>query len=147
MENSPQVHNWEHRGIAPFHKNGGKWEPWLRLLLSFACGALSFAFLFGGKSRDLSDLLAWKDKTDKSINEIGIEFKRMDKDGTNRSHWVDEQQAAQINAVSARIGELEHRVEQRGEQINVMQGKIERLEGKIERLERETELPKNGNPK
>lgn len=140
MDESPQVHNWEHRGITPFRKNGGKWEPWLRLLLSFACGALSFAFLFGGKSRDLSDLLAWKDKADKTIDGIWIEFKRMDKDGTNRSHWVDEQQASQINAFSARVAELERRIEQRGEQINVMQGKIERLE-------RETELPKNGNPK
>jgi hypothetical protein len=133
-------HNWEHRGINPPPKNGGRFEAWTRIAFSFLCGVVSAAFLFGGKSRSLDDLLTWKGETTKQIEAITTEFKRLDKDGTNRSHWVDEQQGNAIAINSSRITELERKLEQRGEQINVMQVKIEKLENAFE-------ITKNRNPK
>jgi hypothetical protein len=103
---------------------GSKWEAWLRILFSFLLGALSAAFLAGGKSRDLSELLLWK-------SEVIGDLRRLDKEGTNRSHWVDDKQSEQIAANLSAIRELERKSEARGETINVMQGKIQRIEREL----------------
>jgi hypothetical protein len=127
-----QQHDWGHRGITPPRSNGTKWQPWITWFLSFICGILSATFFLGGKSRDVGDLLVWKLKAEADFGDVWKEFKRMDRDGTNRSHLVDEQQSIQISANLSKIVELERRSEARGEQINVMQGKIERLERELE---------------
>ena len=141
MGDTPSEHNWEHRGINPFPKaNGARWQPWVTWFLSFICGVLSAAFFLGGKSRDVGDLLVWKLKAESDFGDVWKEFKRMDREGTNRSHWVDDAQSLAITANLAKITELERRSEARGEQINTMQVKIERLE-------RELEINKNrGHP-
>lgn len=140
MEKSPTEHYGERYGHSPLPKQNHRWEPWARAVLSFICGVLSAAFLFGGKSRSLDELLVWKGEVKKQFENITDEFKRMDRDGTNRSHWVDDNQSGQIAANQSRLSELEKKAEQRSEQINVMQVKIEKLE-------RELETAKNRNPK
>jgi hypothetical protein len=140
MDKTPQEHNWEHRGINPPRSNGGRWEPWIKGLLSFILGVLSAAFLFGGKSRSLDDLLVWKGTAEAHFVQFEEEFKRLHKEGTNRSKWIDESQSKQIDVALSRMAEFERKAETRGEAINVMQVKIEKLE-------RELELIKNRNPK
>lgn len=132
MSPTPEQHNWEHRGINPPRSNGSRWQPWITWVLSFLCGILSATFFLGGKSRDVGDLLVWKIKAEADFGDVWKEFKRMDREGTNRSHWVDDQQSNAIAVNLGKITELEKRVEARGEQINTMQVKIERLERELE---------------
>ena len=108
-------------------KPNHKVELALRFILSFVLGALSASFFLGSKSRDISELLIWK-------GEVKTTLERMDKDGTNRSHWVFDDQAKQITSAFARITELEHVLGQRSEQMNVMQFKIEKLEVDVKEI-------------
>ncbi len=111
--------------------NGARWESWIRTFLSFIVGAMSSAFLIGGKSRDLSDLIAYKGECISEFKQIDERFKDMDKNGTNKSHWVDDTQEGEITQNRLRLIEVEHKIDQ----VNVMQGKIERLEGELKSFE------------
>ena len=120
MENNhpshkPQQH-WSHG--APVLKNGHYLlTTFGRYAISFLLGGLSAAFLIGGKTQNLNDLLVWK-------GEVNLTLQRMDRDGTNASRWKMEEEKAQITANKILIEDLQKRVEP----IGVMQTKIERLE-------------------
>lgn len=134
MANHIGTHNSEdNKQTSSPRNNGARWEAWIRVFLSFVCGTLSAAFLLGGKSRDISDLQIWRTHVDTKLE-------RMDKDGTNRSHWTDDSQSLQITANQTRLTDVEKRIEQQGEKINVMQGKLDRIE-------REQEIAKDRIPK
>lgn len=135
MEGEQPKHNWEHRGIKLPYVNGSKFNSWIQVFLSFVVGAMSSAFFLGGKSRDLGDLLSWKGEATTEFRNIDERFKKMDREGTDKSRWIDESQENEITSNRARLLELEHISNQRAEVINVMQGKIERLEGELKNLE------------
>ncbi len=127
MENIPHKPEREHKVISIPYGNGSKFDSWLRIFSSFAVGAVSSAFLLGGKSRDLGDLLTWRGEVRTKFEQVDQRLEHLDKDGTTHSKLTDQYQSDQISADLLRIIELEHK----SEQINVMQGKIERLENEI----------------
>ena len=87
-----------------------------RYAISFVLGALTAAFVVGGKSRDLSDLLIWK-------GEVNATLQRMDAYGTNASKWMLAEETAKIQANTSKIEDLYKKVEP----IGTMQSKIEDL--------------------
>ena len=121
--------------IPPKGNKSPRWEAWLRIFLSFLLGAFSAAFFAGGKSRDLSDLLTWKGEVNTKFERIDDEFKILDREGTNKSKWVDETQEREIQYNAGRITDLEKKSEQRQEVINVLTGKVERLESELKASE------------
>lgn len=135
MEEHEPKHNWEHRGIKMPYSNGSKLNSWIQVFLSFAIGAMSSAFFLGGKSRDLGELLTWKGEAVAEFKQVDDRFKKMDKEGTDKSRWIDENQENEITNNRARLLELEHVSNQRAEIINVMEGKIERLESELKNIE------------
>jgi hypothetical protein len=118
---SPPEHDWSNpSSIAPFlggRGNGTFWASWARQIIAFVFGALTAAFMIGGKSRDISDLLTWRGQMDATIT-------RMDRDGTNASRFKVDQEQKQIQDNSAQIRDLQKAVEP----IGAMQAKIERLQ-------------------
>lgn len=131
MPDNTQEHNWEHRGLGVLPKETPRWEGLAKGMVSFLFGIVSAAFLFGGKSHDLNDLLAWKIEVIDEFKNIYTRMDRMEREGTSRSHWVDDAQSIGIAANEKRIAEIERKAEARTETVNVMQGKLERLEGEL----------------
>lgn len=134
-ETSPEQQTYSTNSKRSILRGNGdsKWETWLRIFLSFAFGAISTAFLLGGKSRDLGALLEWKsglEARDGKFAQYDARFERMDREGTNKSKQTDQYQSEQISANLARIVEAEKKLDQ----ISVMQGKIERLDGEVKDL-------------
>lgn len=130
QEKSPSESN--RHGILHFGTHGSKWgETVVRTLISFLLGAISAAFFVGGKSRDVSDLLTWKGEVNAGFKATSERFDRLDREGTNRSHWTDDAQDKQIAVINTKISDLERKSESRGESISVMQGKIQRLEDEL----------------
>jgi hypothetical protein len=123
QEASDPPHDWGHRGIAPFmgRGNGTFWASWARQIIAFVFGALTAAFVVGGKSRDLSDLLVWR-------GAIDAEIQRMNNEGTRASKARVNEEAAQIQNNTNSINELLKKVEP----IGAMQAKIERLQHDID---------------
>ena len=100
----------------------------LRIVISFAVGAISSSFLLGGKSRDVTDLLTFK-------GQATAKFEEMDRNGTNKSRWTDDNQTLEITANRAALLDLGHKVEQNGSMISVIQSKVERMESELRDLE------------
>ena len=124
MDETPQTQQHYGHKIGSLPRSNSRWEKWLGIFFSFLLGAVSSAFFVGGKSRDLSELLIWK-------GEVTTRIDKMEREGTERSRWVNDNQTIEITANRARIATLETRAEQRGEVINVLQGKVERLENDL----------------
>lgn len=103
----------------PVRKNGNGhfWASWTRQIIAFVLGALTAAYVVGGKSEILSQVLV-------RVAKLEVLTERMDANGTNRSHWKDDDQERLITDNREAINELKKKVEP----INVMQVKIENLE-------------------
>src|SRR5438552_15573854 len=87
--------HWSHGG--PVLRNGHYLLSTCgRYAISFVLGALTAAFIVGGKSRELSDLLIWK-------GEVNATLQRMDAYGTNASKWMLAEETAKIQANTATI--------------------------------------------
>lgn len=104
----------------PIRGNGTFWASWARQVIAFVFGALTAAYVVGGKSEVLNDLT-------KRMAKVEAIAERMDTMGTNRSHWRDDQQDLKIGDNQAAIQELKKATEP----IGVMQFKIEKLEQRI----------------
>src|SRR5437868_15271279 len=114
------------------------WDTLLRILASFIIGAFSASFLIGGKSRDLTELLTWKGEATAQFKKIDERFAELDRNGTNKSRWTDDNQTLEITANRAALLELGHKVDTNGSMINVIQSKVERMEGELKDIEQRT---------
>jgi hypothetical protein len=104
--------------FSPVFKNGGYAMSTVgRYAVSFLLGALSAAFVVGSKTQNITDLIAFKGKTEATLE-------RMDTFGTNASKMKVEEQNLRINGNTLAILDLQKRLEPLG----TMQSKIERLE-------------------
>lgn len=101
----------------PVRGNGTFWASWARQIIAFVFGALTAAYVVGGKSEVLNDLT-------KRMAKVETVQERMDTTGTNRSHWRDDEQDRSILSNLAAIEELKKKIEP----VGVMQVKIEKLE-------------------
>lgn len=131
-------HNWKHRGICPPSHRGSLWDSWVRIVSSFALGVLSTVYFLGGKSRDVSDLVAWK--TTYTLEQatwkksIEDDIKRLDREGTNKSKVMVEHQQKELERIAGRQGINEERIsklERADDAIPAMQQKLQRLEDEI----------------
>ena len=114
------------------------WDTLLRIAASFIIGAFSASFLIGGKSRDLTELLTWKGEATAQFKKIDERFAELDRNGTNKSRWTDDNQTLEITANRAALLELGHKVDTNGSMINVIQSKVERMEGELKDIEQRT---------
>src|SRR5436190_2083948 len=117
-EPSKQQQHWSHS--APIFKNGYMLSTFGRYIISFLLGALSAAYVVGGKSQNISDLLTFKGKTEATLE-------RLDTFGTNASKMNIAEVNNRVNANTVAIGELQKKLEPLG----TMQSKIERLDSAI----------------
>ena len=111
------------------------WDTLLRILGSFIIGAFSASFLLGGKSRDVSDMLTFKGKAEAQFSKIDERFAELDRNGTNKSRWTDDNQTLEITANRAALLELGHKVDSNGALISVIQSKVERMESELKDIE------------
>lgn len=96
------------------------WESWLRMFVSFVCGALTLSLFVGGKTRDIAELLRWQ-------GEIQLWRDKVENEGTRWARFNTDQQKAINDNQSVRISTLE----QHEEQHAVMRQKIDRMEEDI----------------
>ena len=114
------------------------WDTLLRILGSFIIGAFSASFLLGGKSRDVSDMLTFKGKAEAQFAKIDEQFADINRNGTNKSRWTDDNQTLEITANRAALLELGHKVDSNGALISVIQSKVERMESELKDIETRT---------
>ena len=114
------------------------WDTLLRILGSFIIGAFSASFLLGGKSRDVSDMLTFKGKAEAQFSKIDEQFADINRNGTNKSRWTDDNQTLEITANRAALLELGHKVDSNGALISVIQSKVERMESELKDIETRT---------
>src|SRR6266446_9183881 len=114
------------------------WDTLLRILASFIIGAFSASFLLGGKSRDVSDMLTFKGKAEAQFAKIDEQFAEINRNGTNKSRWTDDNQTLEITANRAALLELGHKVDSNGALISVIQSKVERMESELKDIETRT---------
>ena len=114
------------------------WDTLLRIAASFIIGAFSASFLLGGKSRDVSDLLAFKGEAIAQFKKYDERFDEINRNGTNKSRWTDDNQTLEITANRAALLELGRKVDSNGAMIGVIQSKIERIETELKDIENRT---------
>src|SRR5438477_3337546 len=114
------------------------WDTLLRILASFIVGAFSASFLLGGKSRDVSDMLTFKGEAVAQFKKIDEQFAEINRNGTNKSRWTDDNQTLEITANRAALLELGRKVDSNGAMIGVIQSKIERIETELKDIENRT---------
>src|SRR6266705_6674059 len=103
--------HWSHG--APVLRNGHYLlSTFGRYAISFLLGGLSAAFIVGGKTRDLSELLVWKGEVIAYMKEANNRFEKLDKD-----RWDIEQQSKDISDLKEKVKPIES-----------MKGTIERIE-------------------
>lgn len=102
---------------------GGLWDSWFRLISSFALGVLSAIYIAGGKSRDVSDLVAWRGK-------VEAKLEAMDGLGTQFGRAKLEEHTRDLAKFEAR---LEH-VEADTRHVEVLESENRRLTADVERL-------------
>jgi hypothetical protein len=90
-------------------------------IISFLLGALTAAFIWGGKTQQLTDLLVWKGETEATL-------KRMDEQGTYKSQWNISTERTDIVNNTNRIVEVEKQVKK----IDLIEATVARIEKKLD---------------
>ncbi len=114
----------EHDPNKPHHwprVNGHTWANLGRIVISFLCGALIAAFVFGGKTQQFTDLLNWKLDTDVRLkvvekqsnnNEYDIKTETRDYAAMDVRIKKNEELTAKIDTIVYKVDNLTKAVEE-----------------------------------